>query len=347
MLKKHRPEVRRVLVVDDSPFVRQVLLRLIEDDPRFVVVETAGDGLEALELAAQVKPDVITLDLEMPLCNGVEFLRIQSERCPIPVVVVSATDATGELAAQVIEAGAFEFVQKPTSLADARLEQIGADLRKKLWTACQTGPVSPGPFKEPGGNLPRIAVGPYKAVMIGLSTGGPQLLYRTLPEIRGDFPLPIGVVLHMPEGFTEALARRLNEKSQVEVLEAREGLEFLPGRIIIGRSGYHFKARRQDHGQVVAQLSAETRDIYCPSVDGLFESAAMTYGAGLLAVVMTGMGSDGTDGAAWVKAQGGTVLVQSQATSVVYGMPRAVKAAGLSDGEIDSFQLSMFLNSLT
>jgi two-component system, chemotaxis family, protein-glutamate methylesterase/glutaminase len=328
-------KILKVLVVDDSAYVRKVISEILNRSVYLEVVGTARDGLDALRQVKELEPDVITLDLNMPVMDGVAFLREQMSRQRIPVVVCSVADEDGGQVMAAMEAGAVEFVQKPTSLAIDKVYEIDNDLTQKVLLA---GSIPPQriPIREPVDLFP-VGISPspsgrIRAIVIGISTGGPLALRYLLPRFPVDFPLPIAIVLHMPVGYTGPYALRLNEVTKIEVLEAAEGLEMKSGRAILAQAGLHLLLRKNESGEVYVHLSSEPSDsLHRPSVDVLFQSAAEAYREGLLGVVMTGMGSDGTQGAAWIHAQGGKVITEAESSSVVYGMPQSVVEAGLSD----------------
>jgi two-component system chemotaxis response regulator CheB len=327
-------EIVRVLVVDDSAYVRKVIRQMLSRSPFLEVVGAARDGREALELADELKPDVITCDLIMPALDGVGFIREQMTRRPIPIVVVSVASESGELVLAALDAGAVDFVQKPTALATDRVLEISDELIEKVKAASKSRPavsraVLPLSNKRP------VGARTVDIVVIGISTGGPQALKMLIPRFPAGLTVPIAIVLHMPVGYTELYARKLNEQSALTVLEARGGEEVTAGHVYLAPAGRHLTLRRNATGQVLTYLDVRPLDTpYRPSVDSLFQSAAEAYGARVLGIVMTGMGSDGRDGAAWIKAKGGIVLTESEASCVVYGMPRSIVEAGLSDGEV-------------
>jgi two-component system chemotaxis response regulator CheB len=235
-----------------------------------------------------------------------------------------------------LDAGAIDFVQKPTALATDRVFDVADELIAKVTAAAgasmrqprQTQPLRPAIATTTFRNR-------YSVVVVGVSTGGPQGLKSVIARLPADFPIPVAVVLHMPIGYTEAYAKRLDELAALTVIEARDGDEFRPGVVLVAPAGRHLKFQRESDGRVVARLDVRPLDTpHRPSVDVLFQSAADVYGERVLGVVMSGMGSDGRDGAAWIKARGGAVLTEAEETCVVYGMPRAVVEAGLSDEEV-------------
>lgn len=323
----------RVLVVDDSAYIRKVLTDMLSSDSRIKVVGAARNGLDALEKVAELKPDVITLDMIMPEMDGVGFLREQMRRRRLPVIVVSIASENGALVVDAMEAGGLDFVQKPTALASERIYEIRDDLIAKIITAASIEAHRlPGEVIIPTEPLSKVARGTADAVVLGISTGGPQALTQIIPRIPKDFPTPIAIVLHMPVGYTALFASRLNEISALEVIEAAEGDEMLPGRVLLAPSGRHLSFIRLQDGRVVSHLDLRPLDtLHRPAADVLFQSAAEIYGSRLVGVVMTGMGNDGTAGCAWIKAQGGTVIAEAEESCVVFGMPRSVIEAGLAD----------------
>lgn len=328
------PEPRlRVLVVDDSAFARKVLRLALSADPRIEVVGTAGDGLEALEKIETLKPDVMTLDLVMPYLDGVGVLRELAglERSP-RVVLVTLSDAQSELAIEALQLGAVELVKKPTALATDRLYELSAELIEKVVRAARARPLA-----APRPGLTRSVLNAkstaVKLVVVGTSTGGPQALTQLLSRLPADFPVPIAVALHIPAEYTEALARRLDLGSPLEVLEASDGLRFGVGQVLVARGGAHLTIERAGEAAIARVSGQPNTTLYFPSVDLLFSSAASAFGAGVLGVVLTGMGDDGLQGARAIVAAGGRVLTEAESSSVVFGMPRVVKEAGLSTAE--------------
>ncbi|MCP3168075.1 chemotaxis-specific protein-glutamate methyltransferase CheB [Myxococcus qinghaiensis] len=327
----------RVLVVDDSAFARKVLRQVLSNAEGIEVVDTARDGLDALEKVSELKPDVLTLDLVMPGLDGLGVLRALDSLPDAPrVVVVSSTGEESELAVAALQAGAVELVHKPSALATDRLYELGAELVEKVRTAAR---VSRRPWRLPSSSSPPTATasaqdvaGPARnLVVVGTSTGGPQALTRLLSMMPADFPAPMALALHIPPGYTEAVARRLDALCPLEVREAEDGLELRPGRVVLARAGQHLKIER--HGALtLGRVDRHPVQMpHHPSVDVLFESAARTWGKDTVGLVLTGMGDDGREGARAIRAAGGTILTESESSCVVYGMPRAVDEAGLSN----------------
>jgi len=333
----------RVLVADDSAFARKVLRQTLAADARIDVVDIARDGLDALEKIAALQPDVVTLDLVMPQLDGLGVLEaIRTMPSPPRVVVVTMSDADSALGVAALRAGAFDVVHKPTALATDRLYELGDELvHKVLLAASAPSPVPAAPSSQRStGDAPApesIAPTPTRTsvLVIGASTGGPRAVAQVLTRFPSDMPIPIAVVLHMPAGYTDAYARRLDGDCALEVLEAKEGMTLEAGRVVVARAGIHLRVERNAAGALAAALDVKPVEaLHRPSVDTLFESAARVLKDRALAVVLTGMGEDGLHGARAIRAAGGRVLVEHASTCVVHGMPRAVAANGLANAEV-------------
>jgi two-component system, chemotaxis family, protein-glutamate methylesterase/glutaminase len=335
----------RVLVVDDSAYIRKVVREMLSRSPAIEVVGTARDGEDALEQAESLRPDVITCDLIMPGMDGVAFIERQMARRPIPIVIVSIAAESSERVLSGLDAGALDFVQKPTALATEKVFDVAEELVAKV-VAAASAPLARLRESVIEPPLPATSTfqNRYSVLVIGVSTGGPQGLKSVIPRLPADFPIPVAIVMHMPIGYTEAYAKRLDETSALTVVEAREGDEVRPGVVFVAPAGRHLTFHRDDRGHVVTRLDVRPLDaLHKPSVDVLFQSAAEVYGDRVLGVVMTGMGTDGREGSAWIKARGGTVLTEAEETCIVYGMPRSVVEAGLSD---DAVPLERFTTAI-
>lgn len=327
----------RVLVVDDSATVRAVLARQLDADPALEVVGRAADGLEALELIAALRPDVVTLDIEMPRLDGLGTLERIMTECPTRVVMVSSLTAEGaDATIRALELGAVDFIEKPSfggvaaphavhAVVDEVSQKVrhaaGARLARLRPRPERLAAVPPPPSRRESRWLP-------KKVLIGSSTGGPQALRQVLTSLPADFGVPVVVVQHMPGGFTRSLARRLDELSPLSVQEATPGSRLEMGKVLIAPGGFHVTL--DGHG-VVALNEDEPECGVRPSVNVTAESLARAFGADVIAVVLTGMGSDGTRGAGLIKQAGGSVIVEAEESCVVYGMPRSVVEAGYAD----------------
>ena len=344
--------VVRVLVVDDSAYVRKVVKEILTRSPFVEVVATARDGLEALELVEQLSPDVVTCDLIMPELDGVGFVREQMQRRPVPIIIMSIANETAEAALSALDAGAIDFVQKPTALASEKIFEVSTELIEKVKAAGHISlnkismPAAPATtaVKEPVASIRGNHT--VDAVVIGISTGGPQALKRLIPQLPEDFPVPVVMVMHMPVGYTEMYAAKLNEMAQLEVREAAEGDEVKSGRVFLAPAGRHLSFTRNGE-KVFVHLDARPFNmLHRPAVDVLFQYAAETYGNRVLGVVMTGMGSDGKQGAAWIKSQGGLIFTEAESSCVVYGMPSSVMEAGLSDKSVDLDDMALAIREV-
>jgi two-component system chemotaxis response regulator CheB len=330
--------ILRVLVVDDSAYVRKIFKQMLSRSPFIEVVGAARDGQEALEMAEQLQPDVITCDLIMPVMDGVDFVREQMRRRPIPIVIVSIANEGSELVLTALDCGAVDFVQKPTALATEKIFEVNDELIGKVKAAAsvniaplQASITRPYPASTPLVSQAKLV----DIVVLGISTGGPQALKYLIPQLPADFPVPVLMVMHMPVGYTEMYAQRLDELAQLKVREARDGELVEAGVVLLAPAGRHLSLRRQANGEIMTYLSARPFDTpHRPSVDVLFQSAAELFGNRTLGVVMTGMGNDGKQGAAWIKSQGGLVFTEAEESCVVYGMPWSVVEAGLSDQSV-------------
>jgi two-component system chemotaxis response regulator CheB len=309
---------------------------MLSRSPLIEVVGMARNGKDALQMVEQLNPDVVTCDLVMPIMDGVGFVRAQMARKPVPILILTASPQDAGRVLDALQAGAVDFVQKPTALANDELLFIREELVQKV-KAAAVPPSRLAHFPMPPSRsapcrAPRPAT-KVDIVVLGTSTGGPQALRYLLPQLPTDFPVPLVMVLHMPVGYTAVFAEKLAESCQLPVKEAFEGCPILPGQALLAPAGRHLTFKRHGSGNVTVQLSVQPMDKpHRPSVDILFQSAAEVYRGRVLGVVMTGMGDDGKQGAAWVKAEGGSILTEAEESCVIYGMPRAVVEAGLSDG---------------
>lgn len=336
----------RVMVIDDSVIARKLLTDALTGVPGIELVATAPNGRLALQKIDQTPPDVVVVDLEMPEMDGIELVGILRERHPKVRVLIHT--ANGPMAqARAVEAltlGANDILLKP-QLPQASLEVQARAVRDRLVPKILQfhRPARPGGGSGP---LRQLAVPRPEALLIGISTGGPEALTRLLPALPASFPLPVVIVQHMPAGFTRALAERLDRLSPLTVREAAGGEAVHPGGVWIAPGGRHLEVRREGEAVRLALTDAPPENSCRPSADVLLRSAAAAWGRQALALVMTGMGSDGSVGARAIKAAGGTVLAQDERTSVVWGMPGAVVHAGLADAVVALEQLPEALQSL-
>lgn len=336
----------RVLVVDDSAFARKVLREVLTRDPRIEVVDIARDGLDALEKIATLKPDVVTLDLVMPELDGIDVLKALPPEGRPKVIVVSFSDADTELGAQALELGALDIVKKPTALATDRMYELSGELLARVRAMADLATVPP-PMPAP-----TSAVSPAQAqpvlqaprcdlIVVGTSTGGPQALTRLVSALPAGLPVPMVVALHIPAGYTQAIARRLDDHCALHVVEATDGMLLSPGVVVLAPGGLQLEVERDGRdGPLRARVFHRPAEPYTPSVNLLFSSAARVTGGRTLGVVLTGMGDDGLSGARHIREAGGRILNEAAQTCVIYGMPRVVREAGLSSLEVPLDQMA-------
>lgn len=330
----------RVMVVDDSVVVRKIVTDVLSSDPDIEVVGTAVNGKIAVGKVEQLKPDLITMDIEMPEMNGIDAVRaIRAARNRVPIVMFSTLTERGASATlDALSAGANEYVTKPANVGSVSqsMESVREQLIPKI-KALTGRPVTVGPAAAPPPPPPRPAVartGPRKVpavLVIGSSTGGPEALAQVLPKLPATLPVPVLVVQHMPPVFTRQFAQRLDRLSPLRVVEAADGSPLVPGTVHLAPGDHHLVIRATARGLHTGLNQGPPENFCRPAVDPLFRSAVTAYDGAVLALVLTGMGSDGRNGAAEIRAAGGTVVVQDQATSVVWGMPGAIAQAGLAD----------------
>ncbi|MCW2724953.1 MAG: response regulator receiver modulated CheB methylesterase [Frankiales bacterium] len=325
-----------VLIVDDSVVIRRLVSDVLAADPDIEVLGTASNGKIALDKLDQLSPDVVTMDIEMPVMDGLQTLReLRKVRPRLPVVMFSTlTERGGTATLEALSLGASDYVTKPANVGSVpqAMESVRTQLIPKIkalcWrpTATATAPVARTAARTTARPASRVDV-----VAIGSSTGGPEALQKVLPQLPADFPVPVLVVQHMPPLFTRLLADRLNKQCAVEVAEATDGAVLRPGLVLIAPGERHLTVvRRRD--EVCVRLTDDPPENFCrPAVDPLFRSVSDVYGGNVLAVVLTGMGQDGRRGAEAVRSRSGHVYAQDAATSVVWGMPGAVTEAGLAD----------------
>jgi two-component system chemotaxis response regulator CheB len=324
----------RILVVDDSVVVRKFLCEALAGSSQVEVVGTASNGAIALAKIPQMNPDVITLDIEMPGLDGIQTLtEIRKLHPKLPVIMFSTlTERGAAITLEALSRGASDYMTKPSnseSLANA-IEQVRSQLIAKVVSLTGGSRIGKAP-PQPRAVRRKSSTQRVSILTIGTSTGGPNALAEVVPRLPEDFPVPVVVVQHMPPLFTRLLAERLNSQSPLSVNEAEANRTLKAGQVWIARGDYHLTVVRRG-AEVVLNLSQDPPEHSCrPAVDVLFRSVAQVYGAGALGVVMTGMGSDGARGAAHIRDAGGEILVQDEASSVVWGMPGAVVNAGAAD----------------
>ena len=380
-MKAEKPIVPiRVLVVDDSTFIRNTISNMLAKSSDIQIVGTARNGEEAIQKVRELNPDVMTLDIDMPLMNGLQVLEHLMHRHPLPVIMISSlTEAGAKETLRALELGAVDFIPKHLNGSVLSISNIEAQLLHKVKASAQArnkigGPDSRSPNSQ---NTGRLLSGSFKKgqkekglsrkvvhsdrsfptrnsgirpiprnlVIIGCSTGGPKVLQDILPQVPTSIRAAILIIQHMPQFFTKPFAERLDQLCDLTVSEAVDGDALQEGGVVVAPGGQHLRVELGPAGQVQVRVSDDPSYLpYRPSVDVAMESAAPIYGMHLLGVVLTGMGNDGMMGTAAIKATGGRTLVQDEATSIVYGMPKAVVDAGLADTVVP---LSHIAQSLT
>lgn len=332
------PKKINVLVVDDSAFMRRAIKQMLETDPDIEVLGTARDGAEGVEMAVDLKPDVITMDIEMPRMNGLEATEIIMEKAPAPILVVSSITKEGAQATfDALDKGAADYISKNLETSALDLMKIQKDLITKVKAVAR----KKRKFASLSNVYARTAPAPRKRsfatqkiamVAIGASTGGPRAIQAIVTNLPKDLPTTFVVVVHMPKAFTGAFAERLNGLSEMPVTEARNGQALKPGAIFLSPGGLQTKIRRKGLSEFSFSVNGEpSESIYKPSVDVTMASVADAYPGRAMGVILTGMGHDGREGMRAIKDKGGKTLVQNEETCTVYGMPKSVIAEGLAD----------------
>ncbi len=338
----------RVLVIDDSAVMRRVISTILEQDSSIQVVGTAMDGNFGLQKIADLAPHVVTLDLEMPRLDGIETLKEIMRRWQLPVIVVSSHSTAGaSVTLRALALGAFDFVAKPGK-DSARMPEIASALLQKIHAAAQVGRIQPRDLPaELQAKILRKqrATAPTGIIAIGVSTGGPNALQYLFSHLPMEFSGSILVVQHMPDGFTELFARRLDETCAIRVKEAQSGDLLVAGRALICPGNRHLKVKKLPLGNVVVLADDGPVHGHRPSVDVMFRSVADEFGSKATAVLMTGMGDDGAAGMGAVQAAGGLTVAQSQKTCVVYGMPKAAIERGFATRVVDLEDLPRLLET--
>lgn len=341
----------KVFLVDDSPFMRKVFIDIISGIPDVEVIGTSRSGKDTIRRFAQIKPDLILMDVEMPGINGFEALKMIKEKSSVRVIMMSA-EGGEDITIKALQSGADDFIPKPENLKMPR-EEFKNNLEERIKALFQpTAPKKAKPVKKdyaPKRRILKKAEFPFmevpekiKAIAIGSSTGGPRALMHVIGELPKELTVPIFIVQHMPAGFTASFAKRLNNGSKVTVVEAVDGLPVEKGIVYVAPGNQHMIVEKQQ----IRLLSTPKIHGVRPAVDILFESVAKAYGAGTVGTVLTGMGNDGAEGLYQIKTAGGYSLAQNEETSVVYGMPKSAVDKGVVDECISLQEISERLNQM-
>ncbi|MBI3183387.1 MAG: chemotaxis-specific protein-glutamate methyltransferase CheB [Myxococcales bacterium] len=341
-----------VLVVDDSPICRKLISEALQQDPELEVVGTAADGLDALQKVAELKPQVVTMDVDMPVMDGLTAVERIMAETPTPILVLTADPRkqAPELTCKALEMGALALQVKPALDAGPEAWNLAKEVKllssvrviRHLRGMLRTG-VKPAPAVSSSADARAFSISPIGVVAIASSTGGPQVVHTLLSELPGDFPAPIVLVQHINSAFSDSLAGWLAAASKLKIRVAKDGDALLPGEALIAPPGLHMVVPSRGR---VSLVVGEPREGHLPSGSLLLESAAKAYGRRAVGMILTGMGVDGADGIAAVKAAGGTTIAQSQESCVVFGMPGAAIARGVVDQVVHGDELSLALLKL-
>lgn len=344
----------KVLVVDDSGFFRRRVKEMLQTDARIEIVGDAANGKEAIQKTQELKPDVITMDIEMPVMDGITAVRQIMAIQPTPIMMFSSLTHQGAQSTfDALDAGAVDYLPKNFDELSNKREEVAKILCSQIWAIGSQKaslvkktaaiPAKPHVIKQPAAAPPKPVAavarpasrtsgpGKYKLLAIGASTGGPVALQEVLTKLPGNFPLPIILVQHMPASFTEAFAKRLNQLSKIEIREAKDGDILKPGLALLAPGGMQMSVEGREGNLRIHIHESEPGQNYKPCVDTTFSSIAKVMPANTLAVILTGMGADGREGAKLLNRGGSTIWAQDEKTCVIYGMPMAVAEAGVAD----------------
>ncbi len=338
----------RVLICDDSALMRTSLKRIIESDPDLTVVGAARDGEDAVAKARELRPDVITMDINMPGIDGITALQIIISESIAPVLMVSSLTQEGaEVTFEALALGAFDFVPKPGGTVSTQMGPVTRDMIKKIKQAGRSGTLEKLTRKNTLSKEPKETASPrrlfanrhkrtfssnglgFKAVAIGISTGGPKTLFDVLPHLPVDLNAAVFVVQHMPPTFTSSFAQRIDSQCPLKCTEASPGAVVEPGAIYLGKGGYHLALFKKLTGSVVLRTPTHPEHNFIPSVDVMMESVLEVFGAGTIGVLMTGMGDDGAESMLKIRKAGGKTIAENEESAIVFGMPReAIERGG-------------------
>ena len=345
-------ELIRVMIVDESAVIRTLLTRALEADSGIKVVASAGNGQRAIDVLSRTAADVVVLDIEMPVMDGITAVpQLVAARPGVQVVMASTlTRKNADISMRALELGAADYVAKPTAAELGNAEEFKRELIAKVKTLGQVARrrMAAAGTAVKAKTAPPVALRqstphPVQVIVIGSSTGGPQALFTLLRAMPAGFPLPILIAQHMPPTFTAILAEHVGQASGLPTAEGRDGEAICAGRIYVAPGGIHMTVAAQGPARLVRLVDTPPENFCRPAVDPLWRTAAAVYGSAALAVMLTGMGQDGLKGAEAIVAAGGTVVAQDEATSVVWGMPGAVAKAGLCSAVLPLAEISPFV----
>jgi len=339
----------RTLIVDDSAFMRKSLQIMLESDDRIEILDTARDGLQAIEYVKKLRPDVVTLDIEMPKMDGLSALKIIMKECPTSVIMVSSLTSEGaESTLKAMELGAVDFIPKELSYVNVNIHKIKEEIITKVveigrqsklknrlnritHTTKKLSPTKTYASHTVHSSIPKYI---YSAIALGISTGGPLSLQKVIPQLSGKINIPIFIVQHMPPKFTNSLAERLNSMSSLKVKEAENGETIYGGTVYIAPGGKQMLIVSSNGSKKIIVSDKPDDTLHKPSVDVMMSSVINVYGKSTLGIIMTGMGKDGLEAIKELKNIGGIAVAQDEETSVVFGMPKAIVDNNLADAII-------------
>lgn len=346
-------EKKRVLIVDDSAFMRKVITDIVNSDPDLMAIDTAKNGQEAVRKVLQLKPDVMTLDVEMPIMDGLSALEVIMRDAPMPVIMLSSLTKEGaDATLKALELGALDFITKPSSIFQINTQDMQQELRDKLRMASRVSVRGrPSPRRErppiPPARVRRIESAPMpsdgrirKIIAIGTSTGGPKALQDVVPNLPADLPASVLIVQHMPPGFTKSLAERMDSLSNMRVKEAEHNDVLLPGWVYIAPGDYHLRVVRDGHNFRIKLGDDAPVSGHRPSVDAMMDSLADLKMSEIIGVIMTGMGADGAKGLKRLKENRTFVIAQDEESCVVYGMPKSAVKLDAVDKIVSLYDIS-------
>ena len=345
-----------VLICDDSALMRMTLKKLIEADEELYVAGAARDGEDAIEKARRLRPDVVTMDINMPGLDGLSALQVIVHEKIAPVIMVSSLTQEGAVTTfEALELGAFDYVGKPGGTVSSDMSTVAAELLEKIKAAAQYDPKSkllrkkaPRADRRPGVARkkripPRVSRKPdmdFKAIAIGISTGGPKTIFEVLPYLPADLNAAVFLVQHMPPNFTSSFAKRIDQNTDMRCVEASAGMGVEPGTIYLGKGGHHLTLLKRSNGQVMIRTPTRPKSLFMPSVDIMMKAVAKVFGPQSVGVIMTGMGKDGAKGMEEIVQSGGVSIAESEESAIVYGMPREVIERGLAQIVIPSWEIA-------
>ncbi len=349
-----------VLICDDSALMRMTLKKLIESDRHLFVIGTARDGEDAVEKARNLKPDVITMDINMPGLDGLSALQIIVHEKIAPVIMVSSLTQEGAVTTfEALELGAFDYVGKPGGTVSSDMSSVAEELIEKIKAAARYDPKAKleREIRAPKKRVSRkknisasqvsgVSTTDFKAIAIGISTGGPKTIFEVLPYLPGDLNAAVFLVQHMPPNFTGSFAERIDKSTPLKCVEAQAGMTVEPGHIYLGKGGHHLTLLKTSNGRIIIRTPTRPKSLFMPSADVMMKAVAKVFGSNTIGVIMTGMGKDGAEGMEEIYRAGGVTVAESEESAIVYGMPREVVERGIAKIVAPSWEIADTLTKL-